>query len=101
MINKKYEQTDKLQVCFTRIHAEFLTKENQRTGDTKADIVRHAVQEYMIKKIDEQLDWEEAGICSCGGTILKKDDGFFITTRCSKCKMGVNILKHTIKPKEE
>lgn len=99
MMTKRYEQTDKLQVCFTKIQADFLTKEKELTGDTKSDIVRRAVQNLMIEKLSERLDWEESGICSCGGTILKKDEGLFITTRCSKCKMGINILKHTIKPK--
>jgi len=54
-MTKKYEQTDKLQVCFTRMQAEFLTKQKKLTGDTKADVVRHAVQDYMIQKADEQL----------------------------------------------
>ena len=51
MMNKKYEQKDKLQICFTRIQAEFLTKQKKLTGDTKADIVRHAVQELMINQL--------------------------------------------------
>ena len=49
MEDRPFKNKDKLQVCFTRNQAQLLEKEKEVTGNTKASIVRRAVENYFWK----------------------------------------------------
>lgn len=55
MMNRIYNQKDKMQICFTQLQAQFIEKQSLDEMITKSDVVRHAVQDYMIKKAEEKL----------------------------------------------
>lgn len=55
MINKIYNQRDKITVYLTDILAQFLDDEREETGDNKSSIVRRALNEYMAKRIKEKI----------------------------------------------
>jgi len=60
MINKIYNQKDKITIYLTDILAQFLNDEREETGDNKSNIVRRALNEYLEKRIKEKLDKREA-----------------------------------------
>ena len=77
MITKTYTQTNNLKIYFTDEQAQFLKDERNETGNTKSSIVRRALTEYMLKRIEEKIKKREAlkqyMVDVYGENILNKD----------------------------
>lgn len=54
-ITTRYRALNKLQVGFTDQLIGFLRQESKETGNTMNSIVRKAVNEYQMKRINEKL----------------------------------------------